>query len=135
MNLTPLPSPCPRQYAGLLAQDIAMTYLQAKGYTHIASNIRIPGSEMDLLMTHGTDYVCVEVKYRSSLSQAYTDIATLVSYPKQRALMRGIRSYASANNLDIDTFRVDIVRITGSLEDPHIAHHSRLELDQRCLEQ
>jgi Holliday junction resolvase-like predicted endonuclease len=54
--------------SGRKAEEIATTYLRAKGYTIIARNWRHPRAEIDIIAKLGSVATCFEVKYRKSQS-------------------------------------------------------------------
>ncbi|QSX37025.1 YraN family protein [Shewanella sedimentimangrovi] len=51
---------------GQFAEQQAQDYLCAQGLTPVATNVRYPFGELDLVMRQGGCWVFVEVKYRSS---------------------------------------------------------------------
>ncbi len=46
------------------AETAARRFLEARGFTHVASNYRLRGGELDLVMLDGPTVVVVEVKQR-----------------------------------------------------------------------
>ncbi len=66
-------------YWGVLAEAMAMLWLQAKGYRIVARRLRTPAGEIDLAAERGGVLVVVEVKARPTITQALEALG-----PRQR---------------------------------------------------
>jgi len=105
---------------GSLGEGIARVYLENRGMQHLASNYRIRGGEVDLVMSCGDTIVFVEVKTRTHAPLSEALFA--VTPKKQQLLSRCAAQYLTKNNLLGRSLRFDIVAITGVLPDVQIDH-------------
>ncbi len=106
---------------GQLGERLALTFLTKHGLNLISRNWRIPGGEIDLIMTEnrkdgGHEMVFVEVKTRKSLYFGAPE-DSLVFY-KKRALIRTILHYMLRNDIKLG-WRLDLVCVL--LSSPHRA--------------
>ncbi|MCX7343337.1 MAG: YraN family protein [Proteobacteria bacterium] len=71
---------------GIYAEEQALKYLKELGMVCIATRLKTPYGEIDLLMLDGLTIVAVEVKYRKSLTQAAYSIRPRQQLRIQQAL-------------------------------------------------
>ncbi len=71
-----------RQKKGKKAEGIACRYLEQKGYRILDRNYRAPTGEIDIIASHETFLVFIEVKARTSLRRGRPEEA--VNGPKQK---------------------------------------------------
>jgi putative endonuclease len=77
--------------AGRWAEDRALEHLEACGLEVLARNYRCRFGELDLVMTHGTTLVFVEVRYRRN--DRFGRAADTVTPAKQRRLQYAARHF------------------------------------------
>ncbi len=104
--------------AGDAAERLAEAYLAGRGLSLLERNYRCRFGEIDLVMAHGGERVFVEVRHRSTT--AYGTPAATVSRGKQQKLLRCARHYLARAALGNAPCRIDVVAITGPLDDPKI---------------
>ncbi|MCF1426744.1 MAG: YraN family protein [Shewanella sp.] len=95
---------------GQIAEQQAKRYLQQQGLEWIASNVRYPFGELDLVMRQGISWVFVEVKYRSSAG--FGGALNAVSAKKQQRLRKAASHYLQLNRIQAPC-RFDLVAIEG----------------------
>ena len=95
---------------GQIAEQQAREYLQQQGLEWIASNVRYPFGELDLVMRQGTSWVFVEVKYRSSAG--FGGPLNAVGAKKQQRLRKAASHYLQRNRIQAPC-RFDLVAIEG----------------------
>ena len=71
--------------AGQAAEERALAYLEARGFTLVERNFRCRLGEIDLVMLHGTHLVFVEVRSRTN---RFVSAAESVNFRKQQKLAR-----------------------------------------------
>ncbi len=76
---------------GRTGEDRAAAFLQDRGYTVVARNVRVPGGEIDAVCLDGSTLVIVEVKRRDS---ARFGSALAVGARKRATLRRIAADYA-----------------------------------------
>lgn len=91
-------------------ETLACQYLQAAGLQLLATNVRCPFGELDLVMRHQDCLVFVEVKYRKST--AYGSAATMVTASKQQKLRTTANWYLQQQQWR-GPARFDVVSIEG----------------------
>jgi putative endonuclease len=97
-----------RAILGKKGEDLALQYLQKKGYTLLERNWRFRHKEVDIIATDGRDLVFVEVKTRSSDWFGAPEEA--VDDRKQRYLMDAAEAFIRIRKLDTN-IRFDVVSI------------------------
>lgn len=105
---------------GKIGEDLAVAYLQDKGYQILERNWRSGHKEIDIIALNDDDVlIIVEVKTRKSDDFGEPDIA--VGITKQRMLIWAADAYVRYRNLDVDV-RFDIISIVISDAEPEIEH-------------
>jgi putative endonuclease len=99
-----------KQQVGRWGENLAASYLEAKGWQVIARNVRTPYGELDLVTRQGDVTVFVEVKTRSSLSFGLPEAA--VTDAKREHLLNAIQAYWQEEGTE-PLWRVDVVAILG----------------------
>jgi putative endonuclease len=110
------------QTVGGWGEQVAVGYLEGRGYKLIARNIRTPYGEIDIVAEKDGFTIFVEVKARTSSSLGPPEISVT---PKKQAHMRAAAEhYAQANELD--HWQIDVIAVerrTGNK--PEITHFER----------
>jgi putative endonuclease len=78
--------PDSRKSLGNLGEDLALEYLQKKGYKLVKRNLRLFCGEIDLLMEDGDVLVIVEVKTKSN--DIYGEPQEEIDFFKKRKLIQ-----------------------------------------------
>ncbi|QYK50120.1 MAG: YraN family protein [Anaerolineales bacterium] len=98
----------PRQQLGRWGEQAAASYLQARGYTLLAHNLRTPHGEIDLLMRKEDRLIFVEVKTRRSTQFGPPEGS--VTLTKQAHLIAAAESYMQTQPADIE-WRIDVIAV------------------------
>jgi len=93
---------------GKTGEDLALAELLKKGFQLKERNYSFNKAEIDLVMTHGSDLVFVEVKTRQTAEIGEPYLA--VTKSKQRQLIKAAHHYIVSKDLDVNA-RFDIVSI------------------------
>ena len=104
---------------GKTGEDLAVNYLENKGYRILDRNWRSGHNEIDIVAMDGEILVAVEVKTRKSAT--YGEPETAVTVGKQQMLIRAVDAYIRYKNLDVDV-RFDIISIILNEEEQQIEH-------------
>lgn len=106
-------------------EEIALRYLQDKGYHLIAQNFRFgKAGEIDLVMRDRQVYVFIEVKARRSREFGTPEDA--VTPVKRKQIVRIARGFVHVMKLTDYEARFDVIAIdyvTGTNGRPEIRHH------------
>ena len=99
----------------MVAELRARRLLEDAGLRWIASNVRFPGGELDLIMREDQTIVFIEVRYR--LHSSYGIGAETVDKRKQQKLIRCAHRWLADYPHLIDLpCRFDVVHANGSLQ-------------------
>lgn len=98
-----------RRALGTRGEEQALSYLEARGMTEVARNVRGAGAEIDLVMRDGRYLVFVEVKLRTGARMGLGREA--VDAKKRARISRAALSYlVSTGSVDVPV-RFDVVEI------------------------
>ncbi len=98
-----------RQRRGQTSEQLACAYLSSCGYSIIATNVRFPVGELDIVALDGDTLCFVEV--RSSRSPQFGPAAASVTPLKQRHLIRAAQWYLKRLRRQPSAIRFDVVAI------------------------
>jgi len=104
---------------GFEGEDLAITFLEKKGYRLLERNYRYKRSEIDLIVEKDKWLVFVEVKTRSSTAFGFPE--EFVDEKKAEKIIEGADYYMHKNNWQ-GNVRYDIVSIILRKGEPEIAH-------------
>lgn len=104
---------------GKIGEDLAVEYLQNKGYQILERNWHSGHKEIDIIALQDTTLAIIEVKTRKSDDYGEPDIA--VGVAKQRMLIWAADAYVRYKQLNVDV-RFDIISIVLTDNDKHIEH-------------
>jgi len=93
---------------GRIGEDIAVDYLQNKGYTILERNYRFQKAEVDIIAQIEDTLAIVEVKTRSTAD--FGNPQDFVKPKQIQRLVTAVHEYVTSNNLDVEV-RFDIVAI------------------------
>jgi len=99
-----------RKKLGYHGEDMALKFLQKKGFLLIGQNVRLFCGEIDLLMQDKSTLVIVEVKTKSNLNFGLPQEE--VDYHKKRKLVQ--LAQALAQKMPNQLIRIDVVAIDES---------------------
>ncbi len=104
---------------GKKGEDLALAYLQKKGYTILETNWTVGKLEVDIIAKDKDFLVIVEVKSRQS--SYFGEPEAFVDKAKQKNLIRAANTFIEKRNINTET-RFDIISIVCCGEDTHIEH-------------
>jgi putative endonuclease len=96
------------QQFGQLGEDIAVTFLERKGYKILVRNYRFGRVELDIIAEHENDIVFIEVKTRTSDQMAYPEQA--VGRAKQRNIRLAAEQFLEEREITKQA-RFDIIAV------------------------
>jgi putative endonuclease len=102
-----------RQKTGRWGEDSAAAYLEQRGYSIVARNVRTPYGELDLIASHPqAGLVFVEVKTRTNLSFGFPEEG--VDARKLEHVFRAADAYLHEHpDLFGQEWRIDVIAIYG----------------------
>jgi putative endonuclease len=111
----------PERANGVRGEDVAMRFLQARGFTVVARNYRPKSGrgEIDIVAWDADTLVFVEVKSAEKDDSGTPDRA--IDRDKRETLERAARAYLSLARVPWEQSRFDIVTVVGA-ERPRVEH-------------
>lgn len=104
---------------GKQGEEMAVAFLQEKGYEIVARNFRFQKAEVDIIARKEGVLAVVEVKTRSSLD--FGDPAQFLKRRQIQHLMSAIDYFVNDHELDVDV-RFDIVAIIKNQQGTQVEH-------------
>lgn len=104
---------------GIKAEEIALSFLQKKGYSLQEQRYCMHGGEIDLLMTDGQYLVAIEVRLRKNIDLA----AQSINMPKKQRLTKTLQHYIMQHQNVVNNhpyLRFDVVLIDHNAKICHI---------------
>jgi putative endonuclease len=95
---------------GTEGENLAVQFLEEKGYSILERNYRFDRGEIDLVARDGQELVFVEVKARHS--QEYGAPEESVTPAKEAQLKKVAEGYLYEHNIESQSCRFDVVTIT-----------------------
>ena len=103
---------------GHIAEDAAVTFLNSKGLKLIERNFRSKHGEVDLIMQDRNCTVFVEVRYRKNTD--FLNPLESINQKKVNNIINCCNFYIQKSKAGVDSYRFDIITITGELKNPEI---------------
>ncbi|WP_159022287.1 YraN family protein [Formosa sp. L2A11] len=104
---------------GELGEDMAVDFLQKKGYEILERNYRYRKAEVDILAKTDDVLAVIEVKTRSSAF--FGDPQDFVKPKQIQRLVTAVDAYVANNNLDLEV-RFDIIAIVKTNKKFELEH-------------
>lgn len=104
-----------RRARGTEAEQLAIVYLERRGYRIIDVNWRCKSGEIDIVANDGDVWVFVEVRSRTA-GLRYGGAAEAIDWRKQRKVRAVATAYMHRHRLDEVHIRFDAVAITYSTD-------------------
>lgn len=99
-----------RRELGLQGEEVAVRYLEGKGYLILGRNYRTSTGEIDVVAQEGETLVFVEVRARSSRQYGLPEES--VTPAKSQRLIEVAQGYLQEEGVDAEThWRIDIVAL------------------------
>lgn len=106
--------------SGKEGEDIAVKYLESKGYQILARNYRVKRQEIDIIAQEEGIFVFVEVKSRSSSDFGFPE--DFLSPPQEERIRNAAIAYLSEKKILAQDIRFDIISILINGQTPDIEH-------------
>ncbi len=104
---------------GKLGEELAVDFLQQKGYTILETNWTFQKAEIDIIAQKENTLAVVEVKTRSSIEFGLPQ--DFVKPKKIQLLVKAVNEYVISNDLDVEV-RFDIIAIYKQEKNYKIDH-------------
>lgn len=103
-----------KRQTGTAYEELAINYLESKGYFVIQKNFQVRQAEIDIIARQDNTIVFVEVKYRTSKASGHPLEAVTIA--KQKKICKAALFYMNKNKISPDnsSVRFDVIGILGS---------------------
>ena len=98
-----------RHITGKIGEDIAIKYLQSKGYKIIERNFQCKQGEIDIVALDKQEIVIIEVKTRKCLE--YGKPAEAVDENKRKHIYKAAGYYLYIKKLEKHFIRIDVIEV------------------------
>ncbi len=98
-----------RHETGKIGEDLAVKYLEQKGYKILERNFECKQGEIDIIAIQEQEIVFIEVKTRTN--PKYGAPADAVNKIKQKHLIKSVQYYIYNRHLEEEYIRIDIIEI------------------------
>ena len=98
-----------RARTGAYGEKLASEYLEARGYSTVATNFRCPAGEIDIIVQDGSCLVFVEVRSRSS--DSFGTPQESITRRKRERLVAVAETYLQQYAATHQEWRIDVVAV------------------------
>ncbi|HZH04119.1 MAG TPA: YraN family protein [Myxococcaceae bacterium] len=109
-----------RRQRGDRAEEVAVRYLQERGYRVVARNFHCAYGELDVV-AEKDDLLCV-VEVRMRTSAAWGDPAQTVMSSKQRRIVKATLHYLARRRMQDVAVRFDVISVLGRGDGAAVEH-------------
>ena len=117
-----------RHETGKIGEDIAVKYLQEKGYQIIERNFECRQGEIDIIAKDKEEIVFVEVKTRTN--ENYGKPKEAVDKTKKKHIYKSAEYYVCLKHLENQPIRIDVIEIYIKQE-KYLLNHIKQAITER----
>jgi putative endonuclease len=118
-----------KRLAGSRYEEMACSYLRAKGYRILDRNVCLLRKEIDIIASDEDTIVFVEVKGRRS--EAFGSPLEAVGHTKRRHILAAASAYLRQKGFDSRPCRFDVVSVTEPTGEEVVLEHVENAFDAR----
>lgn len=105
---------------GKIGEQLAVEYLEAKGYEIVTRNYVFQKAEIDIIAKHDNMMICVEVKTRNS--DFFGDPQDFVTKSKIKLLVKAMDAFMIENEISLEV-RFDIIAVLKNTTTQQVTHY------------
>ena len=105
---------------GKIGEQLAVEYLEAKGYEIVIRNFVFQKAEIDIIAKHDNMIICVEVKTRNS--DFFGDPQDFVTKSKIKLLVKAMDAFIIENEISLEA-RFDIIAVLKNKTTQQVTHY------------
>lgn len=105
---------------GKIGEQLAVDFLESKGYEIMARNYIFQKAEIDIIAKHDNMMICVEVKTRNS--DFFGDPQDFVTKGKIKNLVKAMDAFVIENEIDMES-RFDIIAVLKNKILEQVTHY------------
>ena len=109
---------------GAYGEELVERYLNAQGFSIIATNFSIRGGEIDIIAKKDALLIFVEVKTRSD---RYFNTSEVITRSKQKKIILTAKHFISHNKFTETAYRFDVALVDGKTEEITYIEHAFAE--------
>ncbi len=105
---------------GKIGEQLAVDFLESKGYDILARNFMYQKAEVDIIAQHENLIICIEVKTRNS--DFFGDPQDFVTKAKIKNLVKAMDAFVIENDIPLET-RFDIIAVLKNKKMEQLTHY------------
>lgn len=105
---------------GKIGEQLAVDFLESKGYEIIARNYTFQKAEIDIIAKHNNMMICVEVKTRNS--EFFGDPQEFVKPSKIKLLVKAMDAFILENDIAMES-QFDIIAVLKNNKIEQLTHY------------
>lgn len=109
-----------RHETGKIGEEIAVKYLQKKGYQIIQRNFECHQGEIDIIAKEKEEYVFIEVKTRTNIK--YGKPKEAVNTVKKKHIYQTVAFYTYLKKIENKPIRIDVIEVYKRQEQYFVNH-------------
>ena len=117
-----------RHETGKIGENIAVSYLEDKGYQIIQRNFECKQGEIDIIAKEKEEYVFIEVKTRTNIK--YGKPKEAVDKTKKKHLYGAVEYYTYLKKIENMPIRIDVIEVYKKQE-KYFIHHIKQAITER----
>ena len=117
-----------RHETGKVGENIAVSYLENKGYQIIQRNFECKQGEIDIIAKEKDEFVFIEVKTRTNVK--YGKPKEAVDKTKKKHIYRSVEYYTYLNHIENMSIRIDVIEVYKKQEQ-YFIHHIKQAITER----
>lgn len=105
---------------GKIGEQLAVDFLESKGYEIIVRNYTFQKAEIDIIAKHNNMMICVEVKTRNS--EFFGDPQEFVKPSKIKLLVKAMDAFILENDIALES-QFDIIAVLKNNKTEQLTHY------------
>ncbi|HLT32667.1 MAG TPA: YraN family protein [Aquaticitalea sp.] len=105
---------------GKIGEQLAVDFLESKGYEILSRNFIFQKAEIDIIAKHDNMMICVEVKTRNS--EFFGDPQEFVTQGKIKNLVKAMDAFIIENDISLES-RFDIIAVLKNKKIEQLTHY------------
>lgn len=112
-----------RHEIGKIGEDVAMQYLEEKGYKIVERNFECKQGEIDIIAKDDKQKEMVFIEVKTRTNRNYGEPIEAVTYYKQKHIIKSIEYYLHIKKLEKAFIRIDVIEVYHKGENKYHVHH------------
>lgn len=112
-----------RHEIGKIGEDVAVQYLEEKGFEIIERNFECKQGEIDIIAKNNREKEIVFIEVKTRTNKNYGEPIEALTYYKQKHIIKSIEYYLYIKELEKAFIRIDVIEVYHKGENRYHVHH------------